>query len=289
MKRTLIIPATIALLTGMAATAQETNEVATDVNASAGVEMTGETENLDELSIEELNALQLKVLEAPNATEATEDMIFSVQSETDAEAETSDSQIIMAETDTGISAETEMTTDEADIEADIEADAEMGMGGPDYASEADAMANDAMQGTIADLASEDPRFTTLVALVEQAGLTAELDGDAEYTVFAPTNAAFEKLDPELVTRLKSGDANDELKSILKAHVVEGETLSTALTDGETQIATLAEIDLAVSKMGDSVTVGNATVVEADIDASNGVIHAVDTVIVPADKDIDTES
>jgi len=289
MKRTLIIPATIALLTGMAATAQETNEAATDVNASASVEMTGETENLDELSIEELNALQLKVLEAPNATEATEDMIFSVQSETNAEAETSDSQIIMAETDTGISAETEMTTDEADIEADIEADAEMGMGGPDYASEADAMANDAMQGTIADLASEDPRFTTLVALVEQAGLTAELDGDAEYTVFAPTNAAFEKLDPVLVTRLKSGDANDELKSILKAHVVEGETLSTALADGETQIATLAEIDLAVSKMGDSVTVGNATVVEADIDASNGVIHAVDTVIVPADKDIDTES
>ena len=289
MKRSLIIPATIALLTGMAATAQETNEAATDVNASAGVEMTGETENLDELSIEELNALQLKVLEAPNATEATEDMIFSVQSETDAEAETSDSQIILAETDTGISAETEMTTDEADIEADIEADAEMGMGGPDYASEADAMANDAMQGTIADLASEDPRFTTLVALVEQAGLTAELDGDAEYTVFAPTNAAFEKLDPELVTRLKSGDANDELKSILKAHVVKGETLSTALADGETQIATLTEIDLAVSKMGDSVTVGNATVVEADIDASNGVIHAVDTVIVPADKDIDTES
>lgn len=289
MKRTLIIPATIALLTGMAATAQETNEAATDVNASASVELTGETENLDELSIEELNALQLKVLEAPNATEASEDMIFSVQSETDAEAETSDSQIIMAETDTGISAETEMTTDEADIGADIEADAEMGMGGPDYASEADAMANDAMQGTIADLASEDPRFTTLVTLVEQAGLTAELDGDAEYTVFAPTNAAFEKLDPELVTRLKSGDANDELKSILKAHVVEGETLSTALADGETQIATLAEIDLAVSKMGDSVTVGNAAVVEADIDASNGVIHAVDTVIVPADKDIDTES
>ena len=289
MKRTLIIPATIALLTGMAATAQETNEAATDVNASASVELTGETENLDELSIEELNALQLKVLEAPNATEATEDMIFSVQSETDAEAETSDSQIIMAETDTGISAETEMTTDEADIGADIEADAEMGMGGPDYASEADAMANDAMQGTIADLASEDPRFTTLVTLVEQAGLTAELDGDAEYTVFAPTNAAFEKLDPELVTRLKSGDANDELKSILKAHVVKGETLSTALADGETQIATLTEIDLAVSKMGDSVTVGNATVVEADIDASNGVIHAVDTVIVPADKDIDTES
>lgn len=289
MKRTLIIPATIALLTGMAATAQEPNEAATDVNASAGVEMTGETENLDELSIEELNALQLKALEAPNESEATEDMIFSVQSETDAEAETSDSQTIMAETDTGISSETEMTTDEADIEADIETDAEMGMGGPDYASEADAMANDAMQGTIADLASEDPRFTTLVALVEQAGLTAELDGDAEYTVFAPTNAAFEKLDSELVTRLKSGDANDELKSILKAHVVEGETLSTALTDGETQIATLAEIDLAVSKMGDSVTVGNATVVEADIDASNGVIHAVDTVIVPADKEIDTES
>ena len=315
MKRTLIIPATIALLTGMAATAQEPNTTDMDVNASASVEKTSDTQNIDELSIEELNALQLKVLESPEASEVT--------TETDT--------IVMAEADTSMNAETDVETgldtqetydpaitnpeqidpagdvktpawnetqsadvtvdgsvdtdmnDTTTAEADITADTEMGLGGPDYASETDAMADLAMQGTIADLAAEDPRFTTFVALVEQAGLTDKLDGDAEYTVFAPTNAAFEKLDPDLVTKLKSGEANDKLTSILKAHIVEGETLSSNIADGEMSVATLADADISVNKSGDSVTIGNATVVAADIDASNGVIHAVDTVIMPDDE------
>ena len=317
MKRTLIIPATIALLTGMAATAQEPNATDMDVNASASMEKTSDTQNIDELSIEELNALQLKVLEDPKASDAT--------------TETNTQTMIMAEADTSMSAETDMETgldtqetydpaltnpeqmdpagdvktpdwdetqsadvtvdgsvdadmnDTTTAEADITADTEMGVGGPDYASETDAMADLAMQGTIADLAAEDPRFTTFVALVEQAGLTDKLDGDAEYTVFAPTNAAFEKLDPELVTKLKSGEANDKLTSILKAHIVEGETLSSNIADGEMSVATLADADISVNKSGDSVTIGNATVVAADIDASNGVIHAVDTVIMPDDE------
>ncbi|MAN66255.1 fasciclin domain-containing protein [uncultured Hyphomonas sp.] len=317
MKRTLIIPATIALLTGMAATAQEPNATDMDVNASASVEKTSDTQNIDELSIEELNALQLKVLEDPKASDAT--------------TETNTQTMIMAEADTSMSAETDMETgldtqetydpaltnpeqmdpagdvktpdwdetqsadatvdgsvdadmnDTTTAEADITTDTEMGVGGPDYASETDAMADLAMQGTIADLAAEDPRFTTFVALVEQAGLTDKLDGDAEYTVFAPTNAAFEKLDPELVTKLKSGEADDKLTSILKAHIVEGETLSSNIADGEMSVATLADADISVNKSGDSVTIGNATVVAADIDASNGVIHAVDTVIMPDDE------
>ena len=279
MKRTLIIPATIALLTGMAATAQEPNATDMDVNASASMEKTSDTQNIDELSIEELNALQLKVLEDPKASDAT------------AETDT----IIMAEADTSMNAETDQSADvtvdgsDADMndtttaEADITAETEMGVGGPDYASETDAMADLAMQGTIADLAAEDPRFTTFVAMVEQAGLTDKLDGDAEYTVFAPTNAAFEKLDPLLVTKLKSGDANDKLTSILKAHIVEGETLSSNIADGEISVTTLADADVSVNKSGDSVTIGNATVVAADIDASNGVIHAVDTVIMPDEE------
>ena len=317
MKRTLIIPATIALLTGMAATAQEPNATDMDVNASASVEKTSDTQNIDELSIEELNALQLKVLEDPKASDAT--------------TETNTQTMIMAEADTSMSAETDMETgldtqetydpaltnpeqmdpagdvktpdwdetqsadatvdgsvdadmnDTTTAEADITTDTEMGVGGPDYASETDAMADLAMQGTIADLAAEDPRFTTFVALVEQAGLTDKLDGDAEYTVFAPTNAAFEKLDPELVTKLKSGEADDKLTSILKAHIVEGETLSSNIADGEMSVATLADADISVNKSGDSVTIGNATVVAADIDASNGVIHAVDTVIMPDEE------
>ena len=287
MKRTLIIPATIALLTGMSATAQETNESGAEINTSAAIEAEADV-NTDEMSIEELNALQLKVLEKAEGAQTDEDTIFTVQTEADAMIASADR--VHPEGDTK-----SHEWDKADMdkqitaEADIAADAEMGMGGPDYASETDAMADTAMQGTIAELASEDARFTTLVALVEQAGLAEKLNAEGEYTVFAPTNAAFEKLDPALVEKLKSGEANDTLKSILKAHVVKGETMSTALVEGDNTIATMSDVDLIVRKTGDSVTIGNATVVAADIDASNGVIHAVDTVMVPADLDLGTDS
>lgn len=287
MKRTLIIPATIALLTGMSATAQETNESGAEINTSAAIEAEADV-NTDEMSIEELNALQLKVLEKSEGAQTDEDTIFTVQTEADAMIASADR--VHPEGDTK-----SHEWDKADMdkqitaEADISADAEMGMGGPDYASETDAMADTAMQGTIAELASEDARFTTLVALVEQAGLAEKLNAEGEYTVFAPTNAAFEKLDPALVEKLKSGEANDTLKSILKAHVVKGETMSTALVEGDNTIATMSDVDLIVRKTGDSVTIGNATVVAADIDASNGVIHAVDTVMVPADLDLGADS
>ncbi|KCZ64572.1 hypothetical protein L53_16435 [Hyphomonas sp. L-53-1-40] len=334
MKRTLIIPATIALLTGMAANAQEPNTTDMDVNASAEMEESSDVQNIDELSIDELNALQLKVLKDPAASDATSDVLFTVQSDMDVPEETSaesDDTMVMAQADTTTNAEmkaeqttgatetydpaitnpeqtdpagdtksyewdetqsADVTTDgsaEANMDAsvtaetDMEVEPEIGMGGPDYASETEAMADLAMKGTISDIASEDPRFTTLVALVEQAGLTGELDSDTKYTVFAPTNAAFEKLDPELVSKLKSGEANDKLTAILKAHVVEGETLSSDIANGEMNVATLAGSDVAVTKTDDSVMIDNATVVAADIQASNGVIHAVDTVIMPDDE------
>ena len=287
MKRTLIIPATIALLTGMSATAQETNESGAEINTSAAIEAEADV-NTDEMSIEELNALQLKVLEKAEGAQTDEDTIFTVQTEADAMIASADR--VHPEGDTKSHEWDKAGMDkQITAEADIAADAEMGMGGPDYASETDALADTAMQGTIAELASEDARFTTLVALVEQAGLADKLNAEGEYTVFAPTNAAFEKLDPALVEKLKSGEANDTLKSILKAHVVKGETMSTALVEGDNTIATMSDVDLIVRKTGDSVTIGNATVVAADIDASNGVIHAVDTVMVPADLDLGADS
>lgn len=286
MKRTLIVPATIALLTGMAATAQETNESAAEINTSAAIEAEADV-NTDEMSVEELNALQLDVLESSDTTEASEEQIFTAQADTDTMTADADRKHPTGDTKSHEWDKADMDK-QVTAEADLEADTEMGMGGPDYASETDAMTDTAMQGTIAQLASEDARFTTLVALVEQAGLNEKLDADGEYTVFAPTNAAFEKLDPELVTKLKSGEANDTLKSILKTHVVEGETMSSALVEGDNTVATMADADLIVRKTGDSVTIGNATVVAADIDASNGVIHAVDTVIIPVDLDLTDE-
>lgn len=268
MKRTLIIPATIALLTGMAATAQETNAADMDVNASADMEMTADAENIDDLSIDELNALQLKVLKDPAASDATSDTLFTVQSdmETSASSGADDAgAMMMAEADTALPAEAGTEVKES---GDL--------------TEADVMTDPAMQDTIADVAGQDPRFTTLVALVTQAGLAETLDGETDYTVFAPTNAAFEALDPDLVAKLASGEADDRLATILKAHIVEGTTLSNDLAEGETTVTTLAGSEMTLTKTEDGVTIGEAAVVEADIDASNGVIHAIDRVIVPND-------
>ena len=103
------------------------------------------------------------------------------------------------------------------------------------------------------------------------------------TVFAPTNAAFDKLDPETLAKLKSGEANDKLAMILKAHVVEGEIMSGDIAEGDTTVTTLANTNLVVEKEGDSVKADQSAVIGADIVASNGVIHAVDTVIIPEDE------
>lgn len=194
-----------------------------------------------------------------------------------------------ADVSNSYSAETEemhASNEDNDIHASDETeelDADTAIGGPDYSSETDAMTDIAMQGTIANLAAEDPRFTTLVTLVEKAGLTGTLNADGPYTVFAPTNAAFEKLDPELLAKLESGEDTEKLTKILKGHVVEGEIMNADIADGDTMVSTLADTDITVEKTGESVMADQATVIVADIDASNGVIHAVDSVLIPADK------
>ncbi|KJS39036.1 MAG: hypothetical protein VR74_03735 [Hyphomonas sp. BRH_c22] len=180
----------------------------------------------------------------------------------------------------------------AELEAEAEATTEMG--GPDYASKTDAMADAEMSGTIADIAKGDPRFSTLVTLLVQADLAGTLANDGPFTVFAPTNDAFARLDPELVARLTSGEANDELAALLKRHVVKGSYEAADIAQGETGITTLAGTNLAIERAGDMITADHVDVVSADIDASNGVIHAIDMVIMPvaeteAEVEVEAES
>ena len=331
MRRTLIIPASIALLTGMSAMAQEDNTSGAEINASAAVTATENEESLDDLKVDELNDVQLQALEKPKAYKenaekviadvtddskdaATEpemtaeaDMTVTTQSEeemasADVNSEEMDSETSevfasdevdtptseMIESDTAMTADAETPVVDMDADATMTADAEVeadmtAVGGPEYESELDAMSDTAMKGTITELAAQDPRFTTLVALVQQAGLADALNADGEMTVFAPTNAAFDKLDPETLAKLKSGEANDKLAMILKAHVVEGELMSSDIAEGDTTVTTLANTDLVVEKEGDSVKADQSAVIGADIVASNGVIHAVDTVIIPEDE------
>ena len=129
---------------------------------------------------------------------------------------------------------------------------------------------------IVDTAVEAGNFTTLVAAVEAAGLVETLKGEGPFTVFAPTDDAFAKLPEGTVEGLIADP--EALAKILTYHVVPGAVMSTDLTDGMTA-ATVEGQDVSFT-VGDTVMVNDATVTTPDIAASNGVLHVIDTVIMP---------
>jgi uncharacterized surface protein with fasciclin (FAS1) repeats len=120
-------------------------------------------------------------------------------------------------------------------------------------------------------------FNTLAKAIEAAGLTETLKGEGPFTVFAPTDEAFAKLPEGTVESLLQD--KEKLATILKYHVVAGEVSSSqAMKISEAK--TVADKSLKISKSGKKLMVGNATVTQADIPASNGVIHVIDTVLLP---------
>lgn len=130
---------------------------------------------------------------------------------------------------------------------------------------------------IVETAVDAGSFTTLVAAVEAAGLVETLSGEGPFTVFAPTDEAFAALPEGTVEAL----LNDipALTAVLTYHVVPGAVMSGDLSDGM-MATTVQGSDITIG-VGDSVTVNDATVVIADIETSNGVIHAIDQVILPS--------
>lgn len=155
-----------------------------------------------------------------------------------------------------------------------------GTGGRTGASSSPIMAGTA-QGTIADLAMAEPSFSTLVSLVKAAGLADTLAGAGPYTVFAPTNAAFAKLPAGTVENLMKPENAAQLRTILTYHVLPGRVLASdvmAMTN-PSMPRTVAGPTLNV-KTTAPVMVNNASVLRADIMATNGVIHAIDTVLMP---------
>lgn len=138
--------------------------------------------------------------------------------------------------------------------------------------------------TILETAASNPDFSTLVAAIKAAGLEETLSGAGPFTVFAPTNAAFEALPAGALENLLKPENKDQLKSILTNHVVGGKAVkSTDLQNGQTVTAVGGE-DLSVSVMGGKVMIGGVEVTKADLMASNGVIHVIDKVIMPAGAD-----
>ncbi|MGP1357707.1 fasciclin domain-containing protein [Roseicyclus sp.] len=131
--------------------------------------------------------------------------------------------------------------------------------------------------TIVETAVAAGNFTTLVAAVEAAGLVETLSGEGPFTVFAPTDEAFAALPEGTVEGLLADP--EALAAILTYHVVPGAVMSGDLSDGMTA-TTVNGADITISIDGSTVMVNDATVTAADIEASNGVIHVIDSVILP---------
>lgn len=138
----------------------------------------------------------------------------------------------------------------------------------------------AAAGTIVDVAASNPDFSILVAAVQKAGLAETLSGSGPFTVFAPTNAAFEKTLADAGLTQDELLASPDLAAILTYHVLPGKVMAADIT-GALSPATVEGQPLAVTLDGSSVKVGPAATVQtADVAASNGVIHAIDAVLLP---------
>ncbi|GJM44281.1 MAG: hypothetical protein DHS20C21_11230 [Gemmatimonadota bacterium] len=136
--------------------------------------------------------------------------------------------------------------------------------------------------TIVGVAAKAGTFHTLLAAVQAAGLDGVLAGDGPFTVFAPTDAAFAKLPAGTVESLLKEENVGKLQSILKYHVVSGRTFSSDVLK-QTSIRTLAGMDVAVSMKDGVARVNKSALVATDINASNGVIHVIDTVMLPPEQ------
>lgn len=137
----------------------------------------------------------------------------------------------------------------------------------------------AKTGDIVDVAVSAGQFKTLAAALEAADLIDTLKGNGPFTVFAPTDAAFAKLPEGTVETLLKPENKDQLIAILTYHVVPGNVMAADVVKLNSA-ATVNGSNVAISVDEGTVRVDNATVVKTDISASNGVIHVIDSVILP---------
>lgn len=137
-------------------------------------------------------------------------------------------------------------------------------------------------GTIVEVAQGNEDFSTLVAAITAAGLGEALSGAGPFTVFAPTNAAFEALPAGLLDKLLLPENKDVLTKILTYHVVSAKVMAADVAAGD--VATLEGSTFAITTDG-GVKVNTSNVTATDVEASNGVIHIIDAVLVPASVDV----
>jgi uncharacterized surface protein with fasciclin (FAS1) repeats len=150
---------------------------------------------------------------------------------------------------------------------------------PAAAAAAPAAAAGIGTSNLVTVAKSDGQFSTLARAIEAAGLTDALSAAGPYTLFAPTDAAFAKLPAGELDRLLQPANREQLKTLLQNHVVDGQAKADYFAGKTGEMTALGGGKLSLDGSS-GVKVNGATVVKADIAASNGVIHAIDTVIVP---------
>ena len=138
----------------------------------------------------------------------------------------------------------------------------------------------AQEQTIAEAAMANPELSTLVEAVKAAGLAETLQGEGPFTVFAPTNAAFEALPAGTLEELLKPENKEKLTQILGYHVIQGDEVTSSEITGEMTPATVQGANLDIMAQDGKVMVEEATVVTPDVEASNGVVHLIDKVLIP---------
>ncbi|MBQ0822122.1 fasciclin domain-containing protein [Microvirga terrae] len=143
-----------------------------------------------------------------------------------------------------------------------------------------ATASPAAAADIVETAVTNGNFKTLTAALQAAGLVDTLKGQGPYTVFAPTDEAFKKLPAGTVENLLKPENKAQLQKVLTYHVVAGNVKSGDLKGKTTSAQTVEGTAVRIDASGNAVKVNEAVVTQADVNASNGVIHVIDSVIMP---------
>ena len=133
-------------------------------------------------------------------------------------------------------------------------------------------------GTLADLIADSATFSTLTKAIKAAGLEEVLGAKGTYTIFAPTDEAFDKLPAGTLGKLLLPENKEKLRSLLLYHVVPGNVLSVDLKDGD--VKTMNGEKVKVDVDGDTIKVDDSKVYSVDVLGSNGVMHSIGTVIIP---------
>lgn len=133
--------------------------------------------------------------------------------------------------------------------------------------------------TIVDIAAGDDNFTTLVGALQAADLVDILKGKGPFTVFAPTNKAFDRVPQETLEDLMRPKNKGRLQELLKHHVISGRRMAKDVS-GLSSLSPMSGETLRVQAKGNRVRIGDATIQQTDLEAENGIVHVIDRVLLP---------